>query len=154
VFADVYGNIGFTIPALIPIRAGALQGLPVPGDTDDFEWKGYIPFEELPRALNPATGIIATANARTVGPGYKYFVSERWAGPFRTERIYEILAARKGWHPGDLNAAQNDIVTLPDQFLAKQLVTAAKTKPPQDPRAQQLVARLAAWDGRALTVSV
>jgi penicillin amidase len=47
----------------------------VPGDGDDYDWKGYIPFDELPKVLNPPEGIIATANARTVGPGYKYYIS-------------------------------------------------------------------------------
>ena len=50
IYADVDGNIGFTIPAHIPIRANGNGALPVPGDTDEFEWQGYIPFEELPRA--------------------------------------------------------------------------------------------------------
>src|SRR5271156_5774328 len=49
IYADVDGNIGFTIPARIPVRANGNGALPVPGDTDLYEWKGYIPFEELPR---------------------------------------------------------------------------------------------------------
>ena len=47
IYADVDGNIGFTIPARIPIRASGNGALPVSGDTDEFDWKGYIPFEEL-----------------------------------------------------------------------------------------------------------
>jgi penicillin amidase len=154
IYADVDGNIGFTIPARIPIRASGNGALPVVGDTDEFDWKGYIPFEELPRVLNPPNGIIATANARSVGPAYKYFVSGRQAGPFRTERIYQLLSGRTDLKPEDMNAIQNDIVSLPNQFLAGQLLSAAHSTPPKDPRTQKLIAGLIGWDAKATSDSI
>lgn len=154
IYADVDGNIGFTIPARIPIRASDNGALPVPGDTDEFEWKGYIPFEELPRVSNPADGIIATANARTVGPGYKYYLTDRQASPYRTARLYELLSNRTGLTPADCNAIQNDIVSLPNRFLANALIAAANKNPPQDPRTQRLIAKLQGWDARATSDSI
>jgi len=154
IYADVDGNIGFTIPARIPVRANGNGALPVPGDTDAYEWKGYIPFEELPRLENPPDGIIATANARTVGPRYKYYLSDRQAGPYRTARLYELLTGRTEMTPGDCNAIQNDIVSLPNRFLATALLQAAKAKQPGDARAQRLIAKLAGWDARATAESV
>jgi penicillin amidase len=154
IYADIDGNIGYTIPALIPVRASGTGALPVPGDTDEFAWKGYIPFEELPRVSNPPDGIIATANARTVGPGYKYYLTDRQASPFRTERIYQLLQGRSDLKVGDLNAVQNDILSLPNQFLAKQLLSAARSTPPKDPRTQKLIAQLDGWDARASAGSV
>lgn len=154
IYADVEGNIGFTIPAKIPIRASGNGALPVAGDTDDYEWKGYIPFEELPRALNPPEGIIATANARTVGPAYKYYVSDRQAGPYRTARLYELLQGRTGLRPADCNAIQNDIESLPNKFLAGQLIISARAKSPTDARLQKLIAGLNGWDARATPDSV
>jgi penicillin G amidase len=154
IYADVDGNIGFTIPARIPIRASGDGALPVPGDTDAYEWKGYIPFEKLPRVENPSDGIIATANARTVGPGYKYYLSDRQAGPYRTARLYELLTGRTGLTVADCNAIQNDIVSVPNRLLAGTLVEAAKAKQPADARAQRLIAGLAGWDARATAESV
>ncbi len=154
IYADVDGNIGFTTPARVPIRAKGNGALPVPGDTDDFEWKGYITFEELPRVLNPPEGVIATANARTVGPGYKYYLTDRQAGPYRTARLYELLSNRTGLTAADCNAIQNDIVSLPNRFLAGALVTAAKTTSPRNPRTLQLIAKLQSWDARATADSV
>lgn len=154
IYADVDGNIGFTIPARIPVRANGNGALPVPGDTDDYEWKGYIPFEELPRVENPPDGIIATANARTVGPGYKYYLADRQAGPYRTARLYELLTGRAGLTAADCNEIQNDIVSLPNRFLASALLQAAKVKQPADARAQRLIAKLAGWDARATAESV
>jgi penicillin amidase len=154
IYADVDGNIGFTIPAHIPIRANGNGALPVPGDTDEYEWQGYIPFEELPRALNPPSGIIATANAHTVGPSYKYYLTDRQAGPYRTARIYDLLAGRTGLLPADLDAIQNDILSLPNKFLAGQLVAAASKAQPKDQRTQKLIASLNDWDARATPGSV
>ena len=149
IYADVDGNIGFTIPARIPIRAHGNGALAVPGDTDDYEWKSYIPFDDLPRTLNPPDGIIATANARAVGPAYKYYLSDRQAGPYRTERMYELLAGRTGLTPADCNAVQNDVVSLPNKFLAEQLVSAMRTVKPKNPRADELISKLNIWDARA-----
>jgi penicillin G amidase len=154
IYADVDGNIGFTIPARIPIRASGNGALPVPGDTDDFEWKGYVRFEELPRVLNPPDGVIATANARTVGPGYKYYLTDRQAGPYRTARLYELLSNRTGLTAADCNAIQNDIVSLPNRFLAGVLVRAANAVSPRDSRTRQLIAKLQNWDARAAEDSV
>src|SRR5277367_2350557 len=154
IYADVDGNIGFTIPARIPVRANGNGALPVPGDTDLYEWKGYIPFDELPRVENPPDGIIATANARTVGPGYKYYLSDRQAGPYRTARLYELLSASTGLTAARCNEIQNDIVSLPNRFLAGALQQAAKVKQPTDARAQRLIAKLAGWDARASAESV
>ena len=147
VYADVDGNIGFIVPARIPIRRTGDGSVPLPGDTDEYEWTGYIPFDQLPQVLNPPTGIIASANARTVGPGYSHFLTERWAGPYRTARIYELLEKGSNLRPENFNAIQNDILSIPDASLAELLVTAGKVKQPGDPRTRELLNRLANWDG-------
>ncbi len=36
--------------------------LPVPGWTDEYEWEGYIPYDQLPKVINPKQGFISTAN--------------------------------------------------------------------------------------------
>jgi penicillin amidase len=154
IYADVDGNVGYIMAARIPIRKSGNGALPVDGSTDDAEWAGYIPFDELPQVLNPPGGIIATANARTVGPAYKYFISDRWAGPYRTERMYELLSSRKDMRPLDANNVQNDVVSLPDKFLADQLRAASAKAKAKDSRARALIELLTGWDGRASPVSV
>lgn len=154
VYADVDGNIGYIVAAWVPLRRKGDGKMPVPGDTDEYEWSGYIPFDELPQMLNPPEGIIATANARVVGPGYKHYLTDRWAGPHRTERIYELLRKQENLRPPDCIAIQTDIVSPFHRFIAEHLAQAATNAKPKDPRTAELLARLATWDGKASADSV
>lgn len=92
VYADVQGNIGYQMPGLIPIRPGDYNGLfPVPGWTDDAQWTGYVPFEELPYTYNPERGYVITANNAVVGPDYPYIISLEWDYGHRARRIEELV---------------------------------------------------------------
>src|SRR5260370_2096205 len=88
--------------ARVPMRKKGHGDFPVPGDTDDYEWTGYIPFDQLPQALNPERGLIVTANSRVVGPNYKPFLTDRWEEPYRTSRIYDLLHDRRDLTPEEM----------------------------------------------------
>ena len=149
VYADVTGNIGYVMSARVPIRKKGHGEVPVPGDTDDYEWTGYIPFEQLPQALNPESGLIVTANARVTGSDYKPYLTDRWEEPYRTARIFDLLQGRHDLRPEDMLKVQNDTYSYPHMFLAEQLSAAAKSAPPKDTRAQHLVQQLKDWNGIA-----
>src|SRR6266705_4403379 len=149
IYADVDGNIGYIMAARVPLRKKGHGEMPVPGDTDDYEWTGYIPFEQLPQALNPETGLIVTANARVVGPNYKPYLTDRWEEPYRTARIYDLLHDRHDLRPEDMLKVQTDTYSFPHVFLADQLSAAARTVKPKDPRARELIEGLKDWNGIA-----
>src|SRR5437899_6278637 len=149
VYADVDGNIGYVMAARVPIRKKGHGEVPVPGDTDDHEWSGYIPFDRLPQALNPESGLIVTANARVVGPNYKPYLTDRWEEPYRTARIYDLLHDRHDLRLEDMVKVQTDTYSYPHVFLAEQLMAAVKTVKPKDARAQQLIDGLKDWNGIA-----
>jgi penicillin G amidase len=149
VYADVQGNIGCIMAARVPLRKNGHGEVPVPGDTDDYEWTGYIPFDQLPQALNPDSGLIVTANARVVGPNYKPYLTDRWEEPYRTARIYDLLHGKNGLRPIDMLKVETDTYSYPHVFLAEQLVAASKIVQPKDPRAKQLVEDLKDWNGIA-----
>ena len=149
VYADVEGNIGFLMAARVPVRKKGRGEVPVPGDTDDYEWTGYIPFEQLPQALNPESGLILSANARVVGPNYKPYLTDRWEEPYRTARIYDLLHDRHDLRAQDMLKVQTDTYSFPHVFLADQLSAAAKTAKPKDARAQKLIEGLKDWNGIA-----
>jgi penicillin amidase len=121
----------------------------MPGDVDDYEWTGYIPFDQLPQALNPDSGLIVTANARVVGPNYKPYLTDRWEEPYRTARIYDLLHDKHDLRPADMLKVQTDTYSAPHVFLADQLSAAAKASAPKDARAKKLIEGLKDWNGIA-----
>jgi penicillin amidase len=149
VYADVRGNIGYVMAARVPIRKKGHGEVPVPGDTDLYEWKGYIPFEELPQALNPDDGLIVTANARVVGPEYIPYLTDNWEEPYRTARIWDLVHDKHDLRPADMLKVQTDTYSYPDVFLAEQLAPAAKIAAAKDSRTQKLIALAKDWNGIA-----
>lgn len=109
IYADTEGNIGYQTPGRTPIRAPEHTGLlPVPGWTDETEWLGYMPYDNLPRIYNPDRGWIGTANQAVVpleyydqvaqeladefGTDANYFISRQWAYGYRGDRVNTLLA--------------------------------------------------------------
>ena len=90
-YADTSGNIGYQMPGDIPIRAKGDGRYPVPGWTTEYDWTGFIPFDELPYTYNPDRGYIVTANNQTHPWDYPYFVTADWNYGFRAERIVDMI---------------------------------------------------------------
>ncbi len=142
VYADVKGNIGWYAAGAIPIRKTGDGSLPFDGTTDDGEWTGYIPFEELPHLYNPAEGLIVTANQRIVGTDYKYGQMSRDAAPpWRASRLYNLLSAEKKATMDTIGAAQYDAFNIPLSNLAGEIVR-------QNGASEETRIMLRNWDGR------
>src|SRR5205823_11867297 len=62
IYADVDGNIGYHAVGQLPKRSGYRGDVPVDGASGNFEWDGFIPFDQPPSVFNPPGGMIATAN--------------------------------------------------------------------------------------------
>jgi penicillin amidase len=95
-YADVDGNIGYQTPGDIPMRAKGDGTLPVPGWTDEYEWTGYIPFEDLPYTFNPREGYIVTANNRSQPWNYPHLITQDWDYGFRAQRIVDMIVNAPG----------------------------------------------------------
>ena len=95
-YADTSGNIGYQMPGDVPIRKNGDGRYPVPGWTDDYEWTGFIPFDQLPYTFNPAEGYIATANNQVPPPDYKYLITADWDYGFRANRIVNLIKNAPG----------------------------------------------------------
>lgn len=95
-YADVDGNIAYQMPGMIPIRTSGDGRLPVPGWTDEYEWEGFIPFDNLPFVLNPPEGYIVTANNPVVDETYPFHITDVWAYPNRAQRIVDMIEQAPG----------------------------------------------------------
>lgn len=124
IYADVDGNIGYQSPGKIPIRAAGHQGsVPVPGWTGEYEWQGFIPFDELPRTYNPPAGFIATANNKVVTDDYPYRITDDWSAPYRAQRIVDLLAADDSITIEDMRNIHAQTYSLPAEALLPYLST-------------------------------
>ncbi|WP_448594941.1 penicillin acylase family protein [Thermoflexus hugenholtzii] len=145
VYADVDGHIGYQATGRIPIRAKGNGLLPAPGWTGEYEWTGYVPYEEMPRRLDPPEGFIVTANNAVVDPAYPYFLAAVWDYGDRAQRITDLLRAKDRLSIEDMAAIQNDTLSLAAQAITPYILQVSFT----DPLARQAQDLLRAWDFRA-----
>jgi len=96
VYADIYGNIGYQMPGNVPMRKNGDGRLPVPGWTGEYDWMGYIPFEELPFVFNPPIGYVATANNQVEPWDYPFIISTDYDLGYRADRIVEMIENAPG----------------------------------------------------------
>jgi penicillin G amidase len=123
IYADVDGHIGYQSPGRIPIRAEGHQGLaPAPGWTGEYEWLGYIPFDELPSVFDPPTGYIATANNKVTPDDYPYHIAYEWAAPYRAQRITDLLAGDESVTLDDMRNIHSQVYSLPAEALQPYLL--------------------------------
>ena len=147
-YADVDGHIGYQATGRVPIRTAGDGSLPVNGSDDAHEWKGWIPFDDMPHVYDPPTGILATANGRIAPDGYKYSISTEWDAPWRTDRIYRVLESGKKFAPADMLALQMDVSSTYDRFCADKFVYAIDHAANASDRAKRAAEILRDWDGR------
>jgi penicillin amidase len=146
VVADTAGGIGYIAPGRVPIRdpANKVAGrAPVPGWDATYDWKGFIPFEDLPRSENPPAGAIGTANARIVPPGYPHLITYDWDADFRQKRLQELVLDRSGHDMDSMRAAQLDIFDPAIARLQPLMIATAQAGGFSD---DALLDRLTTWD--------
>jgi penicillin G amidase len=146
VYADIDGNIGFIAPARVPVRKpeNDLKGLsPAPGWDARYDWAGFIPFEELPRAYNPASQRLITANHKIVDDDYPHFLTSEWTLPYRAERINQLLDATQKHSMESFAAIQKDHVSL----AAQELLHIVRTTEGRSERARHALRLMQDWNG-------
>lgn len=90
-FATRAGQIGMQVAGLAPVRAGGDGFMPAPGWTGEFDWNGFLPFEDMPREIDPERRHIVNANNRPFASDYPHFLARHWPEPYRAARIEEVI---------------------------------------------------------------
>ncbi|MEC9347251.1 MAG: penicillin acylase family protein [Pseudomonadota bacterium] len=146
VYADGQGTIGMISAGRVPIRGvgGHDQGMmPLPGWDAAYDRVGEVAYEDLPQTVNPAAGMVVTANNRIVGDDYPWFLTNEWSAPYRAQRITDLLGARTVHSLESFKSIQADQVSL----LARRILPAMLAIAPATKRASAVVADLRLWDG-------
>lgn len=143
--ADVHGNFGYLLAGRVPIRTEANGLCAVPGWTGEQEWSGYIPYEELPKAINPQAGYVVSCNQRVTGPDYPYYLGLYWISEYRARRVQTQILELKP-HAAtvdDMARIHAERISIPARIFTAALLGA----PPLDAGSAEAQSLLRQWDG-------
>jgi penicillin amidase len=115
VMADSEGNISYQAAGVAPKRIlhQGLYGLaPAIGWEKQYDWNGYIPFEQLPAGNNPEQEWIATANQRIIAANDPNPLTADWDLPTRYDRIVELIKSRNNHDLNYMKTMQADTLSL------------------------------------------
>jgi penicillin amidase len=143
-WADTGGSIGYKLVGKLPRRPGGCPDLPKPGWTGDYEWDGYVPYDELPEIVDPPHGAIATANNRIAPDDYPHHITSEYMDGYRAARIEQMLDERERHSLEDFERMQADLLSIPGRETALRL---ARLAPPDQP-SLRAIERLRSWDHR------
>lgn len=155
-YADVDGNVGAQSAGCVPIRAAGDGALPVPGTEGEYEWLGYVPFDELPSVFRPRRGFVVRANQNHDAGACGRFLSRRWHPPYRARRIQELLLGSGEPHTVEsLAKIQFDRFSPHTAFVAERVVAAADAGGvSMDSQGKSALRLLRHWDGQLSPGSV
>lgn len=148
VYADTKGNIAYSYPGLVPIRHKGDGRLPVPGWTGEYEWDGFIPYNDLPHQFNPPEGYIASANNRVVGDDYPYWLGYDCVTGSRAQRIRDLILANPLINIQYIQQMHTDQIS-PAAVEVNKFISTINT---EDPELALILQKMRAWDG-SLAVS-
>ncbi len=143
-YADGEGNIGYQLAGAVPIRERGEGLVPSPGWSGQYEWRGTVPFEDLPCAFNPPDGLWANANHNVARKSHHFFARE-FIDPSRYQRIRQVLERKERHSAVDFGALQADEVSLPARRIAAAL---ASHLSPAGRLETLALEELRHWDGR------
>jgi penicillin amidase len=147
IYADVEGNIGYQAPGQVPIRESSTPGAP-PGQwpsegwLSKYDWKGYVPFDEMPSSYNPPEGFIVTANQQVDAASTPY-LTEDWDYGYRAQRIRTLLRGGGKVSPAEMASIQLDDK---DPFAATLVPYLLEINLRKDPFTRQAQDLLKGWN--------
>lgn len=140
VMADTEGNIAYQAAGVAPKRI-LHQGLygvaPAPGWERQYDWNGYVPFEQLPASNNPEQGWIATANQKIIAANDPNPLTGDWDLPTRYNRIVDLIKSKNIHSADDMKTMQGDTLSLGATALLE-LFKASQSSHPLSAQAMEI----------------
>ncbi|HLX50244.1 MAG TPA: penicillin acylase family protein [Streptosporangiaceae bacterium] len=145
VTADTTGAIAYQARGELPVRSSpAHRRLPVPGWDGACEWTGLVPFEQMPRCVDPDAGFVMTANNAIVD-GDEPYITYTFSHPFRAERLRHCLTATQRHTVAGLAALQGDMTSWAAQAWGRLLADVPAF--PEEDHSERTRLALAGWNG-------
>jgi penicillin amidase len=146
VYADEAGNIGVVMAGRIPVRKGGASLLPVPGDTGEWDWKGFVPFSENPRVWNPPEQFVVAANFPPAGKAFRHYLSLLYEPPDRGRRIFHMLRAKEKFSVEAFERMQSDVLLADAGKTVSLAIQVARKREAESPVLREAADLLAGWD--------
>ncbi len=160
VVADSGGHIAWTVAGAVPRRVGYDGRLPVTWAFGDRRWDGFLPSGDIPAVVDPADGILWTANNRIVGGkalgalGDSGYAIAARARQIRDDLV-ELGRGSRPAVPADLLAIQlDDRATLLETWHALLVDTLRPELVARKSSRADILRGIQKWEGRADTGSV
>ncbi|QEL16197.1 penicillin acylase family protein [Limnoglobus roseus] len=144
VYADETGTTGYQLIGQLPKRKLGHGTLPLPAEVAG--WDGLIPFDEMPFAVNPPAGFLATANDPHTADG-RFGVD--YVDPYRAEIIRAELATRSDWTVEFCGKLQRNQWSMPWDEIRDTVLALSAT----DPDATLGLDLLKKWDSHVTAES-
>ena len=146
VYADISGNIGYHAAGKIPVRKNLTNEHTVLFPSNgEYEWTGFLNFDELPQSYNPKEEYIVTANNKPE-KDYKHYISNLYEPPYRAERIENLLKQRNNFNANEFKLIQNDVNCLQAKEFCSYLFEAYKDSIYQSQEEKNCIVLLKKWD--------
>ena len=132
VMADIDGNIAYQAAGVAPKRLlhhGLYGAAPALGWEKQYDWNGYVPFEQLPASNNPEQGWIATANQRIIATNDPNPLTGDWDLSARYDRIVDLIKSRSTYDMDFMKVMQADTLSLTSLPLLPLFKTSQSSHP-------------------------
>jgi penicillin G amidase len=121
VYADADGHIGYQMAGRIPIRGRVVPGFRDANAADD-QWRGVIPFDDMPHMFDPPSGYVASANQRIVPDDWPHPIYGAYSQGHRGVRLAQALGGRDTMDAPANITLQNDVKNCRAERLAPHIL--------------------------------
>lgn len=146
--ADAHGRVGLTVSGWLPRRQGHTGLVALPSTDPNAAWDSRLEDNRRPSVLDPADGVIFSANNRVFSLDEARMLGRHWALGERAGRIAGLLRAIPvASERAMLDVALDTRAGLFEPYRAAALALAEHA--PDDPRLSSAIDAVRSWNGRA-----
>jgi len=153
-YADRHGTIALYSAGVFPKRDKGEGRAPMQGATGEHDWGEMIPPDEMPLALNPQEGFVASANSRPADGAYPHYLGWMWDTGYRNRRIRTLLEEATDVSMDDMRAMQFDVYDLAAERFLPTLLSEIKDQDFAEFPYRRAMKALEEWDYHATTDSI